>query len=262
MLSTLMGSKNVERILYFLLINEKCYGTQLHRLLAAPLTPLQKGLTRLEKAGVLQSLYEGKTRYYRFNPVYPLKKELEQFLRKSYELLSPQEKRKYYSPENNFTAKPAMNFKQSQDNLLECWNRLKTVRLLLINAKLHSDSKSKKGKGEVKVIEESPSVLLFQETGHWQLEEDKKIQFNNTLRWTLDLSSGTISLEHLRHGTAMPVFLFHLMPKKEALLASVDSHLCGSDAYFGQVQLGPNFLQLSWRILGPKKNDRIECLYT
>jgi DNA-binding transcriptional ArsR family regulator len=262
MLSTLMGSKNIEKILYFLLINEKCYGTQLHRLLNTPLTPIQKGLIKLEKAGVVKSFYEGKTRLYRFNPIYPLKTELEQFLRKAYELLSPHEKRKYYIAEGSSSRSTPLNFKQAQDSLLLCWNRLKAVKMLLINAKLHAETSIQRGKGDVEVVEEGPSVILFQESGAWQMENGKEIQFSNTLRWTLDLSSGTIGLEHLRFGVAKPVFLFHLKPKTESLLASIDSHFCGSDAYFGQVQLGPHFLQFSWRIVGPKKNDRIECLYS
>jgi hypothetical protein len=114
----------------------------------------------------------------------------------------------------------------------------------------------------VKVVEEGPSAIYFHESGVWQMENGREIQFSNTLRWTLDLGSGTIALEHLRHGAGKPVFLFHLKPKKESLLSSIDSHLCGADAYFGQVQIGPHFLQLSWKIVGPKKNDRIESLYT
>jgi hypothetical protein len=134
--------------------------------------------------------------------------------------------------------------------------------MLLINAKLHNELSIKKGKGDVKVVEEGPAALLFQENGVWQMENDQEIQFSNALRWTLDLASGTIGLEHLRHGADKPVFLFHLKPKRETLLASIDSHLSGANAYFGQVQWGPHFLQLSWKIVGPKKNDRIECLYT
>jgi hypothetical protein len=249
-------------VLYFLLINEKCYGTQLNRLLSTPLTPIQKGLAKLQKAGVIQSFYEGKTRIYRFDPDYPLKKELQQLLRKGYELLPPEEKRKYYAVENPFLQIAPLSFKQSQETLLQCWNRLKAVKLLLINAKLDAGNSHKKGNGDVKLIEKSSSVILFQESGLWQLENDQKIQFSNMLRWTLDLASGTIALERLRLGMDTPVFIVHLKPKSESLLASVDSHLNGANAYFGSVLLGTHFLQLSWKVIGPKKNDRIECLYT
>ena len=53
MLEVLCGNKNVQRILVFLFVNGKCYGTQLHRSLGTPLTPLQKALNRLEKDGLI-----------------------------------------------------------------------------------------------------------------------------------------------------------------------------------------------------------------
>lgn len=257
MLSTLLGSQNVEKILYFLLINEKCYGTQLHRLLATPLTPIQKGLERLEKAGVVKSAYEGKTRFYQFNPAYPLKDDLENLLRKAYELLPPNEKKKYYADEHLPKGRTALSVKQSQETLFACWNRLKSVRMLLIHAKLPTSSR--RGKGDVKVVEESGTSLCFYETGSW---EEENMQFSNTLRWTLDVASGTIALEHLRLGAGKPVFLVHLKPKREGLLESIDSHLCGPHTYFGKVQITPHFLNLRWKIVGAVRNDRIECFYT
>ena len=47
--------------------------------------------------------------------------------------------------------------------------------------------------------------------------------------------------------------LVHLKPKKNMVLESVDSHLCAADTYVGKVRIAPYFLQLSWRIVGPKK---------
>lgn len=262
MLATFMGSQNVEKILFFLLINEKCYGTQLHRFLNTPLTPIQKGLERLEKAGVLKSVCEGKTRFYQFDPLYPLQKEVEILLRKAYELLPSQEKRKYYVIEEKSSLAAPLDLKTAQETLLRCWNRLKTVKMLLMNAKLHSEEKMRRGKGDVKVIEDDLSTVSFQEGGSWEMEGGKELAFSNMLRWKLDVASGTIALEHFRPGFLKPVFLVHLRPKQESLLESVDSHLCGTDTYFAKVQIAPHFLQLSWRIVGPRKNDRIECLYT
>src|SRR5690242_13014459 len=95
-LEVLFGNKNVQRILIFLFVNGKCYGTQLHRSLNTALTPIQKALNRLEKGGLITSYYEGKTRLYQFNPTYPLMNELEQLLKKAYTLLPPHNKREYY----------------------------------------------------------------------------------------------------------------------------------------------------------------------
>jgi len=89
MLHTLFGNRNLERILLFLFVNEKCYASQLQILLEVPLSPLQNALARLEKGGVISSSFEGKSRVYQFAPAYPFLQELESILRKAYTLLPP-----------------------------------------------------------------------------------------------------------------------------------------------------------------------------
>src|ERR1041385_538604 len=96
MLEPLFGTKNIERILLFLFINEKSYGTELARALKAPLTPLQKALLRLERGGVIVNTMEGRTKLYRLNSDYPPFPELEALLKKAYTLLPPQEKKRYH----------------------------------------------------------------------------------------------------------------------------------------------------------------------
>ena len=92
--------------------------------------------------------------------------------------------------------------------------------------------------------------------------KDKKFEFSNVFRWTLDRSAGVISLEHLRRGADHPVFLFHLAPSSKHSLSSVDSHLCEGDAYFGQVHFDRYSLRLNWRVIGPKKNEEIDYYYS
>ena len=75
MLQVLCGNKNVQRILIFLFVNGRGYGTLLQRSFKTSLTPVQKALERLERGGLLTSYYEGKTRLYQFNPAYPLLNE-------------------------------------------------------------------------------------------------------------------------------------------------------------------------------------------
>ena len=72
MLEGLCGNKNIQKVLLFLFVNNKCYGTQLQRLLKTPLTSLQNALARLEKGRVVISYCEGKTKLYQLNPAYPL----------------------------------------------------------------------------------------------------------------------------------------------------------------------------------------------
>jgi len=264
MLESLCGNKNVQRILLFLFVNGRCYGTQLHRSLKTSLTPLQKALNRLEKGGIITSYYEGKTRLYHFNPAYPLLAELELLLRKAYTLLPAHEKKDYYVVKEDHLKK-SMNPESKIQVLLAFWEKLMNVRQLTFHAK----SKSKedrgwngKGKGEVVVSREVGNILVFNEKGSWQGKQGKEVSFSNVFRWTLDRYAGVISLEHLRRGPDSPVFLFHLAPTGGHSLSSVDSHLCEGDTYFGQIQFDPHSLRLNWRVIGPKKNEEIDYYYS
>lgn len=261
MLEVLCGNKNVQRILLFLFVNGRCYGTQLQRSLKTALTPLQKALNRLERGGLITSYYEGKTRLYQFNPAYPLMSELDLLLKKAYTLLPPQEKKNYYVIKEDLTAKNQPNRAQI---LLAFWEKLKMVKQL----SFHSKSKAKvenglsgRGQGEVISTKEGSNILVFSEKGTWQSAHGNEVNFSNIFRWTLDRNAGVISLEHLRRGPDYPVFLFHLSPTGKHSLSSVDSHLCGEDSYFGQIHFDRYSIRLSWRVIGPKKNEEIDYFY-
>lgn len=263
MLEVLCGNKNVQRILIFLFVNGKCYGTQLHRTLKTPLTPIQKALNRLEKGNLILSYYEGKTRVYQFNPAYPLLKDLEQLLKTAYTLLPAHEKKNYYVVKEDLTTQS--NKENKAQILLAFWEKLLTVKQLTFHAKTKSKEEGGwigKGQGEVISIKSNARTLVFNEKGTWQNKEGADVSFSNVFRWTLDLNAKIISLEHLRHGPEHPVFLFHLTPSGKHSLSSVDSHLCEGDTYFGQIHFDSYNLRLNWRVIGPKKNEELDYFYS
>lgn len=263
MLESLCGNKSIEKILIFLFVNNKCYGTQLHRALKTPLTPLQKALNRLEKGGIITSYYEGKTRLYQFNPAYPLITELEHLIKKAYTLLPANEKKNYYVVEE-IVNENSQNL-QSAEILMNFWKKLGQVKNLAFHAKTKSKDYSGwngKGKGEVSINQTHSNVLIFNERGVWQNDQGSELRFSNSFRCTLDTYAGIISLEHLRRGLEHPVFLFHLAPVNKQLLSSVDSHLCQGDVYFGTIQFNTQTLRLNWRVIGPKKNETIDYFYS
>lgn len=88
----------IEKILFYLVLNEKCYPSQLKRVFQTPLYSFQRALGRLEKGGVVICHREGKTLVYQFNPRYPFLNELKSFLKKAYEFIPEEIKRKYYEP--------------------------------------------------------------------------------------------------------------------------------------------------------------------
>lgn len=264
MLEVICGSKTIQKILLFLFVNGKCYGTQLHHLLKSPLTPIQKGLLRLEKGGVILSNYEGKTRIYQFNPAHPLLTELEHLLKKAYTLLSPHEKKLYCFIEREKYTERAGPEKNDQV-LHKFWKRLSRVKQLTFHAMTKSRDVggwNGKGKGEVAISKEGENILIFNEKGSWRGKDNKEISFSNIFRWTLDPLAGVVSLEHLRQGIDNPVLLFHLQPSGLHSLSSVDSHLCAGDTYLGQILCAQNCLRLKWRVIGPKKNEELHYYYS
>ncbi len=263
MLEALTGNKNVTRILLFIFVNGKCYGSQLHRCLHVPLTPLQKALTRLEKGGIITSYHEGKTRLYQYNPAYPLLGELELLLKKAYTLLSAEEKKAYYVVKDDL--KTSIAIVESKGKIvLSFWEKLQSVTALTFHAKTASKEakeRSRKGQGHVVVTKEGANVLIFHEKGTWHSKDGTEVDFSNVFRWTLDRHRAVIALEHLRQGPQYPVFLFHLAPFNTQCLVSVDSHLCEGDTYFGQMGADPKSLSLHVRGIGPKKDEEMNYYY-
>lgn len=261
MIETLFGSKSVERVLLFLFVNGKAYGTRLKSVFQTSLTPFQKALDKLEKGGVLISDYEGKTKVYQFNPSFPLYQELEALLKKSYSLLPSSEKKTYYVKDH--MENPRVRRSTKRATLEKFWEKLKQVETMGFHAKSKAqDGWNGKGRGSVVVEKQGENVLLFHEKGAWSNALSEEVSFSNVFRWTYEKELSLISLEHLRHGILRPVFLFHLAPENDHLLSSIDSHLCEGDTYFGKVQFDRHVLRLKWRVIGSKKNEEIDTFYS
>ncbi|MCH9625494.1 MAG: hypothetical protein S4CHLAM123_06700 [Chlamydiales bacterium] len=98
MLESLFGNPVIEKVLFYLVTNQKCYPSQLRRIFQIPLYSFQRALGRLERGGVIVSHKEGKTLIYQFNPRYPFLRELKFFLEKAYSFLPEDIRQKYYEP--------------------------------------------------------------------------------------------------------------------------------------------------------------------
>jgi len=98
MLEKLFGNVVIEKVLFYLLANEKGYATEIKAILGIPLYSVQIALTRLELGGILVRQAQGKTQVYQYNPRYPFLDELMVFLRKAYRSLPEALRSKYYEP--------------------------------------------------------------------------------------------------------------------------------------------------------------------
>jgi len=96
MLDALFGNPLVEKILFYLLKNQKCYASELKKVFDKPLYSIQRILTKLEKGGIIVSFKEGKTRVFQLNPRYPMLSELLHFLEKAYSFLPDKQRLQYY----------------------------------------------------------------------------------------------------------------------------------------------------------------------
>ena len=259
-LKALVGSRSVEQILIFLLVNDQCYAHQLHRKLGIALTPIQKALERLEIGGVICSKIEKNRKIYRFNPDSPLLYEIEQLLKKAYHQLSVHERKLYHHPKE-----ARSKTQRTGAELIECiFDQLKSVssmNLLASSRSRTSNLWTRKGTGKVESTLED-NVLISHEHGEWLSDEGIKMNYRNIYRWTWHWREEMLSLEHLRRGEKHPVFLFYLTPSDNNTLESLNPHLCGDDTYFGWMQHNPLFLQMQIRTIGPVKNEKIETVYT
>lgn len=98
MLEYLFGNTVIEKVLFYLFVNQKCYPSQLKRVFQMPLYSFQRALGRLEQGGIIVSHKQGKTLVYQFNPRYPLLNQLKAFLEKAYEFFPERVRQKYYEP--------------------------------------------------------------------------------------------------------------------------------------------------------------------
>jgi hypothetical protein len=145
----------------------------------------------------------------------------------------------------------------------------KTQTLLLFWARLEAMSKltlkagNLEGKGDVTVSSEGDNVIIYSEKGAWVGQQGTQINFSNAQRWTLNLTEGVISLQHLRRGPNSPVALVEMAPVDSQSLSSIDCHVCGADIYSARLRLIDSAgLQLSWSVIGPRKNDQMEYCYS
>jgi DNA-binding IclR family transcriptional regulator len=95
MLTYLFGSRAAAQVLLFLSINQEGYASEIARTLEVPLSVAQKYLLRFEQEGLLVSIPRGTIRIFRWNPRYPLIKEVRALLERAVEFLPEDERARY-----------------------------------------------------------------------------------------------------------------------------------------------------------------------
>jgi len=83
MIESLLGSKNAERVLIYILAREEGYAREIAGFFETDLKSIQMQLDKFEKSGVLVSRTVGRTRPYVFNLRYPFLNEVRALLEKA-----------------------------------------------------------------------------------------------------------------------------------------------------------------------------------
>ena len=85
MLKVLLGSKDKELVLQYLLSKNEGYASKIARLYDIKPSQISRQLESLEEGGVLVSFQIGRSRLYKFNPRYYFLLELKMLLKKAVE---------------------------------------------------------------------------------------------------------------------------------------------------------------------------------
>lgn len=91
MIESLLGSKNAERVLMYILARQDGYAREIAGFYQTDLKSIHMQLDKFEKSGILVSREVGRTRPYIFDPRYPFLKELKALLEKALSFYSTQE---------------------------------------------------------------------------------------------------------------------------------------------------------------------------
>jgi len=83
MLKVLLGSKDKELVLQYLLSKNEGYASKIARFYAIKPSQISKQLESLEEGSVLVSFQIGRSRLYKFNPMYYFLPELKTLLKKA-----------------------------------------------------------------------------------------------------------------------------------------------------------------------------------
>jgi hypothetical protein len=145
---------------------------------------------------------------------------------------------------------------------MDAWQRLAAISALRFTARSAKQSGwNGSGEGSVAVARPSVDTITFTESGQWQTDQGRRVNFSNVFRWSPGDTTNVIRLEHLRFGPDKPVYLFDMDRHADHLWRSTVPHVCGDDVYSASMNFSAEEIQLQWTIKGPKKDEDIRYWY-
>lgn len=96
MIADIVSNQTMAQVLMYLANYDEGYSSKIAKVFEKQLWSIQRCLDDLEQKGVLVSRSVGRTRLFTWNPRYPLKTELLEYLKASLRLLPSDEIEQYY----------------------------------------------------------------------------------------------------------------------------------------------------------------------
>lgn len=97
MFEAIFGNTTVEKVLFFLNRHKQGYPKEIADRFGLAVNAVQQQLKRLEQGNVVVSRLRGRIRLYELNPLYPLRRELENLLEKGFSFLPEPEVERFYT---------------------------------------------------------------------------------------------------------------------------------------------------------------------
>ncbi len=102
-------------------------------------------------------------------------------------------------------------------------------------------------------------IYLFEKGQFCPNATTNTIPFRNTFK--LVCHPDHIAFYHERFGADNPVWLFDLVATDHDTLKNKTIHQCAQDQYSVLVSLNEKNIEMTWHIIGPKKNEKIHYHY-
>ena len=96
LLDSLFGNETAEKTLLYLSTYGDGYALKIARVFDLPVSQVQRQLLRFERAGVLVSQLQGRTRVFLWNPRYLFREELQAILKKALRFLPETTRERYF----------------------------------------------------------------------------------------------------------------------------------------------------------------------
>jgi hypothetical protein len=122
------------------------------------------------------------------------------------------------------------------------------------------DGTSLHGIGEIDNATPDENSIIFKEKGFWNINRGPRVTFRNAYQWSV--LENTLSLARYGYDMSSPNPLVDFEFSEGPEWLNISPYICGRDTYDATLRWSDKSLQLLWIVIGPKKDQTVEYLYS